>query len=247
VELHICAPHPAAHFLPETTDLLASVAGLPVTAVGPPQGATSLDQIVRIMDERRQSLGLERWIIWGMSGGSFLGQLYAHTYPEAVLGLILASSGPYFRPTVEDPNCILCPRNAAWVSKLAARGLLVGDYYEGDTTWDTVEGVGWVFRRTQGAALLVSPDEPSGDLRRIMPALWAFDSRSWLSEISSPALVMCGTADPIVPLRHARALSEPIPNERFIAIENAGHVPLTDRREEVQSAIRTFLSKLSLQ
>jgi pimeloyl-ACP methyl ester carboxylesterase len=245
--LHICAPHPAAHFPAETTDLLASIAAAPVTAVGPPENATSLEQIVDAIDERRRLLGLERWVIWGMSGGSFLGQLYAWKYPSAVVGLILASSGPYFRATVEDSECILCPRSPAWCAKLSAHGLLAGEYNQGATSWDFVEGVGWVFRRAAGAALLVSPEAPSAELEQIMPALWAFDSRSWLSSISAPALVMCGTADPIVPLRHAHTLAGFLPNTRFVAIQNAGHIPLTDHREEVENAVRAFLSELSPQ
>src|SRR4030095_9374231 len=144
--LDVCAPHPSALFSRETTDLLSSIATVPVLAVGPPKGATSLEEIVDGMEEKRRSLDVERWIIWGMSGGSFLGQLYAHMYPTAVTGLILASSGPYFRTTVEDPACILSPRNRTWSSKLSAAGLLDGEYETGSTAWAVVGDVGWVFR-----------------------------------------------------------------------------------------------------
>ena len=56
---------------------------------------------------------------------------------------------------------------------------------------------------------------------------------------------MCGTADPIVPLLHARALADLLPNARFVAIDNGGHIPLVDHRAEVETAIRAFLSELS--
>jgi pimeloyl-ACP methyl ester carboxylesterase len=242
--LEVCAPHPSALFSAETTDLLSSIAAAPVAAVGPPQGVTSLEEVVAAMEEKRRSLGIERWVIWGMSGGSFLGQLYAHMYPAAVAGLILASSGPYFRTTVEDPDCILSPRNSAWSSKLSAAGLLDGEYETGPTAWEIVADVGWVFRRASGAALVVSPEEPSVEMRAIMPALWAYDARPWLGTIATPTLVMCGTADPVVPLRHAEALAELVPNARFVAIEGAGHIPLTDHRGEVEDAVRTFLRSL---
>ena len=213
-------------------------------AVGPPPDTTSLEKIVEAMEDKRRALGVERWVIWGMSGGSFLGQIYAGTYPDAVRGLILVSSGPYFRQTVEDPECILCPQNKAWFAKLSEQTLLAGDYDQGSTTWDRIEGVGWVFRRAKGAALLVSPEEPNAELQRIMPALWAFDARPWLPALRSPTLVMCGTADPVVPLRHAQALANLLPNARLVAIENAGHIPLADNRPAVEHAIRTFLSEL---
>src|SRR5947207_14909608 len=92
-KLEVCVPHPSKLFSRETTDLLSSIAAVPVVAVGPPKGATSLEQTVVAMEEKRRFLGVERWVIWGMSGGSFLGQLYAYRYPAAVAGLILASSG----------------------------------------------------------------------------------------------------------------------------------------------------------
>jgi pimeloyl-ACP methyl ester carboxylesterase len=240
----VCAPHPSALFSRETTDLLSSIAAVPVVAVGPPKGATSLEEIVAAMEEKRRSLGVERWVIWGMSGGSFLAQLYAHLYPTAASGLILASSGPYFRTTVEDPHCILSPRNPAWSSKLSAAGLLEGKYETGPTTWEIVADVGWVFRRASGAALVVSPEEPSVELQEIMPALWAYDARPWLGTVSAPTLVMCGTADPVVPLRHAETLATLMPNARCVAIDGAGHIPLTDHRVEVEGEVRNFLQSL---
>jgi pimeloyl-ACP methyl ester carboxylesterase len=243
--LEVCAPHPSALFSRETTDLLSSIAAVPVVAVGPPKGATSLEETVAAIEEKRRSLCIERWVIWGMSGGSFLAQLYAHRYPAAVAGLILASSGPYFRTTVEDPDCILSPTNPAWSSKLSAARLLDGEYETGPTVWEIVAGVGWVFRRVSGAALVISPEEPSVELKAIMPALWAYDARPWLGAVAAPTLVMCGTADPVVPLRHAVTLAALMPNARFVAIDGAGHIPLTDHRVEVEGEVRTFLQSLS--
>ena len=240
----VCAPHPSALFSHETTDLLSSIAAVPVVAVGPPQSATSLEQIVVAMEEKRCSLGVERWAIWGMSGGSFLAQLYARMYPPAVTGLILASSGPYFRTTVQDSDCILSPRNPAWSSKLSAAGLLDGEYETGPSAWEIVTDVGWVFRRASGAALVVSPEEPSAELQAIMPALWAFDGRPWLGTVAAPTLVICGTADPVVPIRHAETLAALMPNARFVAIDAGGHIPLTSHRVEVEGEVRAFLQSL---
>ncbi|MFD3465352.1 alpha/beta fold hydrolase [Streptomyces sp. NPDC058682] len=44
-----------------------------------------------------------------------------------------------------------------------------------------------------------------------------------LSSIAVPALVIHGTADPMFPLRHGRALAERIPGGRLLALEDAGH------------------------
>jgi len=243
-ELLVCAAHPAARFGAETAALLSDIAGARVICVDPPAGADTLEAVVEAVEAERCALGVERWVFWGMSGGSFLGQLYARSYPQALAGLILASAGPYFRPTVEDPACILCPGHAAWRDALAAAGLLAGPRDAGPTEWQLVEHVGWVFRRTAGPALLVSPDEPSADMRRMMPALWELDARAWLGSVRVPALVLCGSVDPIVPLVHARALATLLPGTELEVIEGAGHVLVVDARPQVESAVRSFLGQI---
>ncbi len=243
IELVVCAAHPAALFSRETAALLSDISRAQVVCVGPPAEADSLEAVIDAIESERRLLSVERWVFWGMSGGSFLGQLYARQHPDVLAGLILSSSGPYFRPTAEDPACILCPRHPAWRERLAAINLLDGERDVGATEWQLVEGVGWVFRRVGGAALLVSPEEPSVELRRMMPALWTFDARSWLPEVQLPTLVMCGNLDPVVPLPHARALANLVPAAEFKMIEGAGHIRLVDHRLEVEDAVRGFLSR----
>ena len=115
-----------------------------------------------------------------------------------------------------------------------------------DTEWIEIQGVGSVFRRRHGPALLVSPMPVSDGMRRVMPELWRFDSREWLSTIHVPTLVLSGTADPVVPIAHARAVHEAIPGSRWVAVEGAGHVPVAERRPEVGEAVGSFLEDLQL-
>jgi len=61
-----------------------------------------------------------------------------------------------------------------------------------------VDGVGAVFRRRNGPALLISPMAVSREMRRIMPALWSFDASPWLAELAVPTLVIGTTADPVL-------------------------------------------------
>jgi pimeloyl-ACP methyl ester carboxylesterase len=48
-------------------------------------------------------------------------------------------------------------------------------------------------------------------------------SRERLSSISSPTLVIHGTADPMFPVGHGEALAEEIPDARLLRLEGAGH------------------------
>jgi pimeloyl-ACP methyl ester carboxylesterase len=59
-----------------------------------------------------------------------------------------------------------------------------------------------------------------------------------------PVLVVCGSADPVVPVRHARAVREAISGSSFVEVEGGGHVPTAERRPEVADAFRRFVSDL---
>jgi len=69
------------------------------------------------METIRRALGVERWVVFGGSWGSTLGLVYAETYPERVLGLILR-------------GIFLCrPRDIHWFYQDGASYLLP-DYWE---------------------------------------------------------------------------------------------------------------------
>jgi pimeloyl-ACP methyl ester carboxylesterase len=80
----------------------------------------------------------------------------------------------------------------------------------------------------------------------MLALLFELDTRAWLKLIEVPALVICGTADPLLPLRHARALHGALANSELLVVEGAGHVPITEPREEVATAVRDFLIRRSL-
>jgi 3-oxoadipate enol-lactonase len=250
------AAHPAGDFGEAAIHLLQDVAGVPAVCANPrgigastppPAGrACTLAEVVDDLEAVRRRLGLPALVFWGMSGGGWLGQLYARTYPEALVGLILESVCPCFRARLADPDCVLSPFHPSWRETLAEAGLIAPDSHAevGDpalTEWTDVPGVGAVFRRRQGPALLVSPMALSPEMRAAMPVLWTVDGRAWLRDLRTPTLVLCGTADPVVPLAHARALHEAIDGAELVMVEGGGHVPAAERRPEVARAIRRFL------
>jgi pimeloyl-ACP methyl ester carboxylesterase len=259
----LCAAHPADAFGKDTLGLLQDVAHARIVCVNPrglgdssrltPASHGALEQMVDDIEAARVALGLGPWVFWGMSGGGWLGLIYARRHPDAVAGLILESTDACFRARLADPACVLSPQHPAWRDALAAAGLLAardsGEHaargeQRTDYEWNDVPGVGRVLRERGGAALLVSPMELSPAMLRIMPALLAFDARPWLPSLDSPALVMCGDADPIVPLAHARALHEALPDSELVEISGGGHVPTSERHPQVAAAVRRFLAEL---
>jgi proline iminopeptidase len=251
----LAAAHPSEPFSAETVGLLGGAAGVPVACVNPAGigGSTgslrpSLEAIVDDLEEVRLRLGAAPWVFWGMSGGGWLGQVYAHRHPQAVAGLIVESACPCFRARVADPACVLSPFFPAWRPALAAAGLLAEDAHTepldgAATEWTDVAGAGAVFRRRGGPALLVAPGALGPAMRAMMPAFFAFDARPWLGSLRVPALVIGGTADPVVPLGHARAVHAALAGSVFVAVEGAGHVPTGERRPEVAAGVRAFLDR----
>jgi pimeloyl-ACP methyl ester carboxylesterase len=245
--LTICAAHPAEPLGESAVELLAAASRARVVCVSP--GRPTLEEMVDDLEAVRRSLGMERWVFWGMSGGGWLAQIYAHRYPEALAGIIVEGACPCFRERLADPACVLSPFFPSWRPALESAGLLDPESHQEvraaeETEWIEIQNVGSVFRRREGPALLVSPMPVSDGMRRVMPELWKFDSREWLSTIRVPTLVLSGTADPVVPIARARAVHEAIPGSRWVPVEGAWHVPVAEKRPEVGEAVRGFLDDL---
>ena len=62
-------------------------------------------------------------------------------------------------------------------------------------------------------------------------------SRGTLSSISAPTLVIHGTADPMFPSEHGKALAKEIPGARLLLLEDAGHGVYRADWERIAAAI----------
>jgi pimeloyl-ACP methyl ester carboxylesterase len=56
-----------------------------------------------------------------------------------------------------------------------------------------------------------------------------------------PTLVMAAGKDMLLPRTHSRALADAIPSARFVAVEDAGHLVMLERPDEVGRALRTLV------
>jgi pimeloyl-ACP methyl ester carboxylesterase len=251
----IAAAHPSSVFGAPTAELLSGIAGTEAICFNPrglgssdPAADLPLEEMVEDLESARRALGLDRWLFWGTSGGGWLAQLYARRFPKALSGIIVESACACFRVRLADPSCALSPFFPAWRAGLTARGLLREDSHGSaapadDMEWIDVEGVGQVWRRRKGPALLVSPAPIDADMTRAMPRLWRFDARGWLGEVKVPALVIAGSADPVVPVAQVRAVHAALKGSTFVEVDGGGHVPSAEHRPVAAAAVRELIAR----
>ncbi|QDT65660.1 alpha/beta fold hydrolase [Calycomorphotria hydatis] len=68
------------------------------------------------------------------------------------------------------------------------------------------------------------------------------DSTDMLSELSMPALVICGEGDAICPPEMMQGMAEAMPNATFSLIENSAHLTPLENPEVTNGVIRKFMS-----
>jgi 3-oxoadipate enol-lactonase len=254
----IAAAHPADAFGAGTAGLLATASNAQVVCLNPRGVGQSsslaagtryaIEDMADEVDSVREALGIDRWWFWGLSGGGWIAESYAYRHPKALHGVMVESACACFAARLADPECLLSPANPAWGGALAKAGLqrATGADPSGADRLELLElpGVGSLLRRRNGPIVLVTPLTVAPEMVRAMPALLAFDARPWLGQVRVPMLVVCGSADPVVPLAHARAVHEAVDGSEFVVIHGAGHVPVTTpQRTEVSRAVRAFLAR----
>jgi pimeloyl-ACP methyl ester carboxylesterase len=60
---------------------------------------------------------------------------------------------------------------------------------------------------------------------------------------SVPTLVVCGDLDVLTPLRHSETMAEQLPDGELLVLEDAGHMAIIDRHDEVDAALRRLVAK----
>ncbi len=74
----------------------------------------------------------------------------------------------------------------------------------------------------------------------------AFDRRADVAAITTPALILCGDADRMTPVKHSQFLAAEMPDARLIILSGAGHMAMLEpsSRPIVVDAIERFVETL---
>ena len=181
-------------------------------------------------------LGLERFILFGVSGGGPISIMYTARHPEKVTRLVFYGTSAGFAPGEH-------PRYEASTSALAGLvranwGLgskaMADVFYPSGADQATLEA----FARTQRmaataemAAMLLERIEYRTDLRPLLP------------EIKIPALVLHRRDEQAVPFGAGRELASLLPNARFLPLDGDIHHPAYGDTESILRPMLEFLAE----
>jgi DNA-binding winged helix-turn-helix (wHTH) protein/pimeloyl-ACP methyl ester carboxylesterase len=195
----------------------------------------SLDAWVRDMETVVDALGLERFVVLGVSQGGATAIAYAARHPERVSHLVLC--GAYARgwrhrgnaQEIEARSALLGLTRLGWGQNNPAFRQLFTSRFIPDAG---AAEMGW-FNDLQRVS--TSP-ETAG---RLMDVFSRVDVRGLLAQIRAPAIVFHAQHDGVVPFDEGRLLAAGIPGATFVPLPSRNHLLL-----EHEPAWSIFLREL---
>jgi len=193
----------------------------------------SADDAVALLDH----LGIESAVFVGMSQGGFLSLRAALAHPDRVSALVLIDS----EAGVDDAETVAGYQGmiAHWLSDQPlgpvgqnVAGLILGEP-ELSNTWIEI----WEARRAS---------EAGPQMEFAAGALMGRDDiTDRLGEIACPVLSIHGDADQAIPIAHAEALQQAVPDGRgLVSVPGAAHAPNMSHPDIVNPALAGFLDDL---
>ena len=196
---------------------------------GPYSISTMAGDAAAVLD----AAGIESAHVFGYSMGGMIAQELALRHPSRVRSLILGSTscggGHSVLAAPEVLNTLMTrvfdPVEAFWA--------MAPYLYDSKTPREKLEE----------DLEVRSPTFPGleGFLAQLQ-AITAWESFGRLNSLKVPTLVVHGETDQLVPAQNADILAKEIPCAKLVRIAEAGHVLMTDKPQEANGAILSFLN-----
>jgi pimeloyl-ACP methyl ester carboxylesterase len=192
------------------------------------------DDAVDVLD----AAGVEQAHVFGVSMGGLIAQELVLRHPDRVGGLVLGCTHPGGSDAVRmDPAAATMLMDRTPKSAREAIEASVPFLYAETTPRDDIDGdlgarLRYALRATSYWGQLDAMRQFDGTLSR-------------LSELTSPTLVIHGTADKLVQPANAELIAVTIPGSRLEWLEGAGHLFWTDHTERTIALVNDFLSAIA--
>jgi class 3 adenylate cyclase/pimeloyl-ACP methyl ester carboxylesterase len=193
------------------------------------------DDIRAVMDD----IGIERANIFGLSEGGSMACLFAATYPQRVISLLvwgaqarwIASSDHPWGQTQEEHDQMVAMIDDDWPSFEYITGPGAGVGKDADPAF--IESFARYMRAAASPSAVRAYEIMNGQI----------DTRPILPSIQAPSLVMNRTGDPCARIEAARDMASRIPGAKFKEYPGNSHPPWGfDDMETVLSDIQEFIT-----
>jgi pimeloyl-ACP methyl ester carboxylesterase/DNA-binding CsgD family transcriptional regulator len=206
-------------------------------------GDLSLDVFVADLEAVVDGLGLERFLLLGMSMGAPVAVAYAAKHPDRVSRLVLhggfhrsylSSKNPDPR-VLEEADVLLKSARLGWgMGSAALRQVFVAKFM-GEST----EAQRQAFDERQRVTSTAEVAE------RYLRAMFALDVKELAARVSCPTIAFHSRGDQLIFFEQGRKLAALIPGARFVPLESKNHVPFRDEPAwaALVAALRPFLDE----
>ncbi len=191
-----------------------------------------MDDVRAVMD----AVGSERAALCGVSEGGPMCSLFAATYPEKTLALVMI--GTYAKrirddeypwaPTTEQRQHFFDQMRQQWGGPVGLEERapsLAGDAAFREW-WATYLRMG----ASPGAALALTQMNAEIDVRRVLPS------------VHVPTLVIHRTGDRCLKVAEGRYVAESIPGAKFVELPGQDHLPFVGEQDEILDEVEEFLT-----
>ncbi|WP_405880912.1 alpha/beta hydrolase [Streptomyces sp. NBC_01136] len=192
--------------------------------------ATFAEDIAALLDD----LGVDRFILCGLSMGGQIAMECYRQFPERIRGLVLADTFP----AAETPQGQKARGEMA--DRLMREGMLG---YADEVLYKMVAP----YADAQVAAhvhRMMTATPPKGAAAALRGRAQRPDYRELLTRVTVPALVVVGADDEYTPVSDAEAMHAALPDSTLRVIDSAAHLPNLERPEEFNGALADFLKRL---
>ncbi|MDT7726705.1 MAG: hypothetical protein QOI21_3281 [Actinomycetota bacterium] len=203
-------------------------------------GKTPLETFARDLENLLDHLGIERFVLGGLSmGGQIVMECY-RLFPERIRGLILADTFPGAETEAGKKQ-----RNDV-ADELLREGM---DAYAADMlpkmlSPRNVEALPDVAEHVLGMMRTTPPEGAAAALRGRAERP---DYAETLKQVSVPAFVVVGSEDEFTPVSDGELMHRLLPDSTLLVVEGAGHMPNLERETAFGEAVAAFLKQHGLE
>lgn len=215
--------------------IVPDLRGYGATTVVP--GKTPLGTFARDITGLLDRLGVERFVLGGLSmGGQIVMEIHRQV-PDRILGLLLADTAPW----AETPDGRRVRNEVA--DRLLREGMrpYAEEVLPKMVAPATIDRLPAVAQHVFGMMLGTSPEGAAAALRGRAERSDYVES---LSRATVPTLIVVGSEDEYTPVETAKQMYELIPGSTLVVIDGAGHMPNLECPEEFDRALLEFVSSI---